>query len=136
MTFMQSALDRSDKVAMVAAAIFLLFLTLSMDPTLREFSTTLSLICLMGLLWRVIGSLPRMTPLSVTLAVALILTLASGALAQYLLSRQIASMPTKGPDNTTGILIVLTGRLFILYVVIRWTALLDKWDHHVAGKYL
>lgn len=126
--------DRSDKFAVLCATALMLALTLFNDPTLREFSTTMSLICLMGLLWRMIGSLHRLTPLSLTLSVALILTLASGALAQYLLSRQINIMPSSHqPSNTLGISLVLAGRLFILYVIIRWTALLNKWDKRVIG---
>lgn len=133
--FWDVMVDRSDKFAVMCAAGFLVILTLLTNPSLREFSTTLSLICLIGLLWRVIGSFPRLTPLSLTLSVALILTLASGALAQYLLTRQIVSLPSSHqPSNTVGITVVLFGRMFIIYAIIRWTALLNRWDRRVSGN--
>lgn len=132
---------RSDKFAILCATILVMTLTFASDPTLREVSTTLSLICLMGLIWRFIGSLPRLTPLSITLSVALMLTLATGALAQYLLSREVNEImsihaPPVSPDNTLGISFILAGRLFILYIIVRWTALLDAWERRVAGGFL
>lgn len=132
---------RSDKFAVMCAAVLLMGLTLLSNPTLREVSTSVSLICLIGLIWRFIGSLPRLTPLSITLSVALMLTLATGALAQYLLTREVAQVmsihaPEVAPTNTVGIAFVLVGRLFILFIIIRWTALLDAWDRRVAGGFL
>lgn len=132
---------RSDVFAVACATILLLSLTLWGGTTIREFSTTLSLICLIGLIWRFIGSLPRLTPLSITLSVALMLTLATGALAQYLLTREVQNMmsihsPAVAPDNTVGISFVLAGRVFILFIIIRWTALLNAWDRRVAGGFL
>lgn len=114
--------DRLDRAAIVAFAMVVLGLTLASQPSLREMSTSLSLVCFVGLLWRFIGSFPRMNGLSVVLAISLGLTLATSFMAQYLLSRQITSMPQAlQPDNTIGILLVVSSRLFILVVIVFWS---------------
>lgn len=113
-----------DHFVMGLVGTVLIGLTLLSHPTLREFSSALSVVCLMGLLWRVIGTLPRMTPLSIMLSVSLAVNLGTGAIAQYLLSRQIELLPMPSgphPDNTLGLTLVLLSRVFILLVIIVWT---------------
>lgn len=123
-----------DHFIMGLAGTLLIGLELLTHPSLREFSSVVSVVCLMGLLWRIIGNLRKMTVLSVMLAASLALNLATGAVAQYLLSRQIAGLSlapgVHSPDNTIGITLVLLSRLFILFVIIMW----NRWLSFPEGR--
>lgn len=118
---------RFDHFAMGLVGTTVIVLTALSSESLREFSSVVSVVCLMGLLWRIIGNLRKMTVLSVMLAASLTLNLATGAVAQYLLSRQVEALHLDSgsgrPDNTVGIVLVLLSRLFILFVIVMW----DRW---------
>jgi hypothetical protein len=115
---------RVDDIAVLLAAVVMIGATLLTGPTLREVSSVVSVVCFMGLVWRVIGTLRGMTVLSVMLAASLCINLATGAVAQYLLSRQIEMLnvsPSEQPDNVIGISLVFVSRIFILFVIVTWS---------------
>lgn len=114
---------------MCAITVGLLALVLSTGPTLREFSSWLSLVCFMLLFWRIVATFGHLTSLTRALAAALASTLIAAAVAQALL----AAAPHQGgpplPSNEVGIWVVILSRVVVLVVVTQWT----RWiDHYVV----
>lgn len=108
---------RLDRFAFPLTVAFLIVVCLVTGPTLRQFSSFLSAVAFMALLWRVIGTAKQMDLLAFVLSLALAVNLATAAIAQYTLSAADGPPP---PDNTLGITLVLCSRIFTLSVLASW----------------
>lgn len=121
---MATTLSRHSGAAIMwLTALVLIVSGLVADHSLREWSATLTLYVLIGLLWRGFSTLDHADMLTRALATACAVLLGTGALSQLLLSREIERLGLTGapvPDNTAGLIIVILGRLAVLGLIIFW----------------
>lgn len=120
---------RSDAVAVGIVVAAILASGLISGASLREWSSLLSVICLIGLVWRAVSTLPSMSHLARALATCLGLVLGAAAVAQWLLAREVERMGSSGPtpENTLGIGIVLLSRLPLIVLIFAWPRWLNVW---------
>lgn len=113
-----------------AGAAVVLGAGLAGGASLREFSSLLSAVCVIGLIWRGVSTLPEMSHLARALSTVMVINLVAASVSQYLLAREAARIAQDYPvpQNTVGVWLVLGARVTILALVVAWPRWLNRWE--------
>lgn len=120
-----------DFLMVTLAVVVIIALGAITADSLRAFSATVGVACVVVLLYRAIGTWGQMSRLARALSALLIGNLTVGTIAQFLL---IQDSEHEVVPNTVGISLVLAFRFAILGVALFWEGLLNTWpakSHYV-----
>lgn len=122
---------RLDTIAVALGSAVILISGVLSGLSLREWSSLLGVVCVLGLIWRGISTLGEMSNLTRALTTCLALVLASGAFAQWLLMQELKNLPPgpPPPENVVGNIAVVISRILVLALVVVWPYFINRWGH-------